>query len=157
VEPTTTDLSALVHGVVAAHRDERGPLLVILHEIQARLGHLDPEVVPLVAAELNLSRAEVHGVVTFYHDFRSEPSGRSVVKLCRAEACQSVGAEELVGQVEQALGIKLGATTPDGAVTLDQAFCLGNCALGPAGLIDGRLRGRLDEDQVLTAVRGGGR
>ncbi|WP_329108084.1 formate dehydrogenase subunit gamma [Micromonospora sp. NBC_01699] len=133
-----------VRALVAAHRGDRGALLPILHRIQAEFGWIDPDVVPVLAVELNLSRADVHGVVTFYTDFRSEPAGRTTVKLCRAEACQSVGAEKVVAHAEQVLGIKVGQTTPDGSVTLEQVFCLGNCALGPAAQINGRVVGRLD-------------
>ncbi len=149
----TVNLSELVRSVVDSHRHERGPLLVILHDIQDRLGYIDPDVVPLVAAELNLSRADVHGVVTFYKDFRSEPAGRLKLQVCRAEACQSVGAEQLVAQLEQWLGIKVGQTTPDGSTTLDQVFCLGNCALGPSAQINGRVYGRLDRDRVVDMAR----
>ncbi|MEV4625933.1 formate dehydrogenase subunit gamma [Micromonospora sp. NPDC049523] len=133
-----------VRALVAAHRGDRGALLPILHRIQAEFGWIDQQVVPVLAAELNLSRADVHGVITFYTDFRSEPAGRTTVKLCRAEACQSVGAEKVVAHAEQVLGIKVGQTTPDGSVTLEQVFCLGNCALGPAAQVNGRVVGRLD-------------
>jgi formate dehydrogenase subunit gamma len=149
----TVNLVELVRSVVDTHRHERGPLLVILHELQDRLGYIDPEVVPLLATELNLSRADVHGVVTFYKDFRSEPPGRLKLQVCRAEACQSMGAEQLVAQLEQWLGIKVGGTTPDGSTTLDQVFCLGNCALGPSAQINGRVYGRLDRDRVVEIAR----
>jgi formate dehydrogenase subunit gamma len=149
----TVNLPELVRSAVDSHRHERGPLIEILHEIQHRLGYIDPEVVPLLAAELNLSRADVHGVVTFYHDFRSEPAGRVTLKMCRAEACQSMGAERLVAQVEQSLGIKVGGTTADGTTTLDQVFCLGNCALGPSGQINDRVYGRLSRDRVLALLQ----
>jgi formate dehydrogenase subunit gamma len=142
-----------VRAIVAAHREDRGALLPILHAIQAEFGYLDQEMVPVLAAELNISRADLHGVITFYTDFRSEPAGRTSVRLCRAEACQSVGADRLVAHAEQVLGIKVGQTTPDGSVTLDQVFCLGNCALGPAAQVNGRLHGRLDParlDAVLA-------
>jgi formate dehydrogenase subunit gamma len=153
MQATTTELAELVRSVVAEHRDERGPLLLVLQTLQERLGRLDPAVVPLVAAELNLSRADVHGVVTFYHDFHAEPHGRVTVRLCRAEACTSVGATELVDRVQAALGVAIGETSADGSVTLDQVFCLGNCALGPSGQVNGRVHGRLDLDRVLDAVR----
>lgn len=146
-------LPDLVRSIVDAHRDERGPLLVVLQEIQARLGWLDPEVIPLVAAELNLSRADVHGVATFYRDFHSAPPGRVTLRICRAEACKSVGAEDLVARAESALGVKMGGTTPDGSTTLDQVFCLGNCALGPSAQVNGRVYGRLEPDHVLDVVR----
>jgi formate dehydrogenase subunit gamma len=126
--------------------------LPILHRIQAEFGYVDSDVVPVLAAELNISRADVHGVVTFYTDFRSEPAGGTVLKLCRAEACQSVGAERLVAHAEQVLGIKIGQTTPDGSVTLEQVFCLGNCALGPAGQINERVQGRLSPARLDTLL-----
>jgi formate dehydrogenase subunit gamma len=138
-----TSVTDRVRALVAVHRGDRGALMPILHRIQAEFGYVDPDVVPVLAAELNISRADVHGVVTFYSDFRSEPAGETVLKLCRAEACQSVGAEQLVAHAEQVLGIKVGQTTPDGSVTLEQVFCLGNCALGPAGQVDDQVRGRL--------------
>ncbi|XVU28821.1 formate dehydrogenase subunit gamma [Actinoplanes sp. CA-054009] len=137
-----------MRALVAAHRGDRGALLPILHRIQAEFGYVDPDVVPVLAAELNISRADVHGVVTFYSDFRSEPAGQTVLKLCRAEACQSVGAERLVAHAEQVLGVKVGQTTPDGSVTLEQVFCLGNCALGPAGQVNDQVRGRLSPERL---------
>ena len=149
----TANLPELVRSVVDSHRRERGPLLVILHEIQHRLGFIDPDAVPLIAKELNLSRADVHGVVTFYKDFRSEPAGRVALNVCRAEACQSVGAEQLVAKLEDALGVKVGGTTADGSTTLDQVFCLGNCALGPSAQINGRVYGRLDWQRVIALLR----
>jgi formate dehydrogenase subunit gamma len=143
-----------VRAVIDAHRGDRGALMPILHGLQAEFGYVSQEMVPIVAHELNLSRADVHGVITFYHDFRSEPAGRTVVRLCRAEACQSVGAEKLVEHAQQVFGIKLGQTTPDGTVTLEQVFCLGNCALGPAAQINGRMHGRLDENRLDALILG---
>jgi formate dehydrogenase subunit gamma len=141
-----------VRAVVAAHRDERGALLPILHDLQDQFGYLDREVVGMVAAELNLSRADVHGVVSFYSDFHTEPAGRASLRVCRAEACQSVGAEALLAHVEQVLGIKAGQTTPDGTISLDQVFCLGNCALGPAVQLNGRTHGCLDPARLDTLL-----
>lgn len=151
--PGEGDLALLVRDVVAHHAGERGPLLVVLHTLQERLGYVPTDAVPLLARELNLSRADVHGVVTFYHDFRSEPAGRHTVELCRAEACQSVGAEALVAELEQELGCKTGSTTAGGAITLQQVFCLGNCALGPSGRIDGRVHGRLTRDAIAELLK----
>jgi formate dehydrogenase subunit gamma len=148
VESPDASVKDRVRALVAAHRGDRGALLPILHRIQAEFGWIDPDVVPVLAVELNLSRADVHGVITFYTDFRSEPAGRTTVKLCRAEACQSVGAEKVVAHAEQVLGIKVGQTTSDGSVTLEQVFCLGNCALGPAAQINGRVVGRLDPQRL---------
>jgi formate dehydrogenase subunit gamma len=118
----------------------------VLHALQEEFGYIDPAAVPLVAKVLNLSRADVHGVITFYKDFRSTPPGASTVAVCRGEACQSMGAHELVEHACRSLGVEIGGTTPDGAVTLDQVFCLGNCALSPALLVDGRLVGRVDAE-----------
>ena len=131
-----------------AHAGERGALLPVLHALQREFGYVDPRAVPVVADVLNLSRAEVHGVVTFYRDFRSEPLGRRVVKVCRAEACQSVGADRLVSHVQERLGIGFGQSTADGAVSLDQVFCLGNCALGPSVMVDGIVQGRVDPPRL---------
>lgn len=142
----------VVRAVVDEHRDEPGNLLVVLLDLQERLGHLDPALVPLVARELNLSRAEVHGVLSFYRDLRTTPPATVRVRLCRAEACASVGAEALVRDVGERLGADLGGTTPDGEVSLEEVFCLGNCALGPSGQVDGRVHGRLDADRVLDLV-----
>ncbi len=120
-----------------------GALLPIFHRIQERLGHVPEAALPEIAEQLNLSRAEVHGVMSFYHDFRSTPPGRCVVKICRAEACQAMGADALVAHAEQVLGTPLHSTSADGATTLDATYCLGNCALSPAVLIDGHLKGRV--------------
>jgi formate dehydrogenase subunit gamma len=142
---------ALVRDIVATHRGQRGALLPILHAVQEALGCVPPEVIPVLADELNLSRADVHGVVSFYHDFRSEPAGRTVVRICRGEACQAVGAHRLVNHLQRSRGVALGETSPDGSVTVEQVFCLGNCALGPAAQVNGRLQGRLDEVR-LSAI-----
>ncbi|HEV7899341.1 MAG TPA: formate dehydrogenase subunit gamma [Planosporangium sp.] len=147
-------LEQQVRSVVAAHRGERGALLPILHGIQSELGHVDPAVIPILADELNLSRAEVYGVVTFYHDFRQTPPGRTTVRICRAEACQAVGAAALADHAQARLGLSFGETSADGAVTLEQAFCFGNCALGPAVQVGDRLHGRVDParlDSLLEA------
>jgi formate dehydrogenase subunit gamma len=120
-----------------------GALLPILHALQEEFGYIDPAAVPLVADALNISHAEVHGVISFYHDFRHEPPGRHVLKVCRAEACQSMGCDRLIAHVEKKLGVKLGETTDDGSFTVGQVFCLGNCALSPAVMLDGRPYGRV--------------
>lgn len=131
-----------------------GAAMPILHALQNEFGYVDREAVPLIADALNLSRAEVHGTVTFYHDFRERPAGHRVIKLCRAEACQAVGCEGLVDHLTRRHGIAVDATTPDGALTIETVYCLGNCALGPAALVDGELVGRLDADS-LSALCGG--
>ncbi len=122
---------------------EPGPLLEILHAVQEQLGCVPPEAVPRIAEALNLSRAEVHGVVSFYHHFRRAPAGRTHVQLCRAEACQSMRARELEAHATATLGVKMGETTVDGRVTLDAVYCLGNCACAPAILVNGELHGRV--------------
>ncbi|WP_374450221.1 formate dehydrogenase subunit gamma [Stella sp.] len=138
-------------------RGLEGPLLPILHAILDRFGHVDDRAVPLIADVLNLSRAEVHGVVGFYHDFRRAPAGRHVVRQCRAEACQAMGGEALATGLERAYGIPFGQTTPDGRVTLEAVYCLGNCALSPAAMVDGELVGRADADAILARTGGGAR
>jgi formate dehydrogenase subunit gamma len=143
---------ALVREIAASHRGQRGALLPILHAVQEALGCVPPEAIPVLADELNLSRADVHGVVSFYHDFRSAPAGRTVVRICRGEACQALGAERLVSHLQDTCGMSLGQTSPDGSLTVEQVFCLGNCALGPAAQVNGRLRGRLDGARLSSIV-----
>jgi formate dehydrogenase subunit gamma len=140
--------------LIAERTHLAGACLPILQAIQDSFGHVPDAAVKLVAEALNLSRAEVHGVVSFYHDFRSAPPGRRVVKLCRAEACQSVGVEALASTLVRDLGIGFGETTADGAVTLETVYCLGNCACGPAALIDGELHGRLDAGRLRDLIAG---
>ena len=120
-----------------------GALLPILHALQEEFGYIDSAATPMIADALNISQAEVHGVLGFYHHFRHKPAGRHVLWICRAESCQSMGCEKLVEQVERKAGIKIGETTPDGSLTVEQVFCLGNCALSPAVLLDGQPYGRV--------------
>lgn len=143
--------------VVAAHATREGALLPILHDLQEAFGYIPEPAVPLVAEALNLSRAEVHGVVTFYHDFRAAPAGRHVLKLCQAEACQSCGCDTLASRAEKALGIRLGETTADGRITLESVYCLGLCATAPSAMIDGRVVGRLDETKLDGLLAEAGR
>jgi formate dehydrogenase subunit gamma len=138
--------------ILAAHRGLEGPLLPILHAVQAAFGYIPDAALPQIALGLGLSKAEVHGVVSFYHDFREKPAGRHVLKLCRAEACQAMGADRVAGAVKAALGIDWHETTPDGRVTLEPVFCLGLCACGPAAMVDGRLVGRCDEGIVAEVA-----
>jgi NADH:ubiquinone oxidoreductase 24 kD subunit len=141
-----------VLAIVAAHRAERGPLLPILHDIQADFGFIDPRCVPIVAEALNVSRAEVHGVITFYRDFRSTPVGAVEVRICGAEACQSVGADGLIADAEKRFGIPVGKTTADGRLTLTEVFCLGDCALGPAVMIDSEVHGLMDGERLARLI-----
>ena len=150
--------SDAVDAALAAHRDTPGGLLPILHAIQATVGHVPPAAVPVIADALNLSRADVHGVVSFYHDFRDRPAGRHVIKVCRAEACQSVGAEALVAHACRQLGVALHGTAADGSITLDPVYCLGNCALAPAVQVDGTVHGRVTPamfDALMQGLREG--
>jgi formate dehydrogenase subunit gamma len=130
--------------IIDAHRAQEGAALPILRALQDVFGHVPSDAIPLVAEALNLTRAEVHGIVTFYHDFREAPPGRHVLKLCRAEACQSMGADDLGQEARQRLRVDWGGTTSDGSVTLEPVFCLGLCACAPAAMLDGKLVGRLD-------------
>ena len=134
--------------LIAQHAGRDGALLPILHDFQSTFGCIPDLAVPAIADALNLSRAEVHGVVTFYHDFRRAPAGRHVLKLCRAEACQSCGGDGLAARAESLLGIKLGDTTANGSVTVEAVYCLGLCSTAPAAMFDGRVVGRLDRAKL---------
>lgn len=125
-------------------KDKPGALLPILHALQDRFGYVDELAVPVIAQELNLSRAEVHGVITFYHEFRREAPGRHILRICRAEACQSMGCTSLVDHIRQRLNVDFHHTTKDGMFTLEAVYCLGNCACSPAVMIDGEVYGRVD-------------
>ncbi len=147
-----TDLSDRIDQILQDHMALEGPLLPILHAVKSGFGHIPQAAIPQIAKGLNLSKAEVHGVVSFYHDFRQAPAGRHVLKLCRAEACQAMGADRLAGAVQAALGIDWHETTPDGRVTLEPVFCLGLCACGPAAMVDGRLVGRCEPSIVAEVA-----
>jgi formate dehydrogenase subunit gamma len=147
--PTDTDT---VRRIVADLKGRPGPLIEILHAIQAALGYVPEGAIPVVAEGLNLSRAEVHGVVTFYHYFRHTPPGKHIVSLCQAEACQSMGAEGLTSHAKQRLGVDFHETTSDGRFSLEPVYCLGNCACSPAAMIDGRLYGRLTPERFDAMI-----
>ncbi len=138
--------------IIAEHATREGATLVILHALQEAFGHVPEAAIPMVAEALNLSRAEVYGVFTFYHDFRHKPAGRHVLKLCRAEACQAAGADALAARAEAKLGVCLGDTTADDRVTLEPIYCLGLCATAPSAMLDGRVVGRLDENRLDALV-----
>jgi formate dehydrogenase subunit gamma len=138
--------------IIAEKKAMPGSLLPILHALQAEFGYIDREAEPLVAAALNISRAEVHGVVTFYHDFREQPEGRHVLKLCRAESCQAAGGDGLAARAEQLLGIPFGGTTADGRITLEAVYCLGLCSVSPSAMLDGKVHARLDEKALDALV-----
>ena len=129
-----------------------GPLLEVLHGVQRDLGYIPPPAVPLIAEELNLSRAEVHGVISFYHHFRSVPPGRHIVQICRAESCQAMGAERLAEHAVRRLGIDFEQTTADGAVSLHRVYCLGQCACSPAIMIDEEVFGRVTPERFDELV-----
>ncbi|MFC3074994.1 formate dehydrogenase subunit gamma [Shinella pollutisoli] len=152
VHVTGNDVDERTLAIVRALKGLEGPLLPILHEIQAEFGYVPQECLPVIARELNLSRAEVHGVVTFYHDYRDHPAGRHVLKLCRAEACQSMGGDDLAERVKALLGIDFHQTTLDGAVTLEPVYCLGLCSCAPAAMLDGAVHGRLDIDGAKDLI-----
>ena len=124
-------------------KDLPGATLPILHSLQEEFGYVDQKAIPLIADALALSRAEVVGVIKFYHDFRETPPGHHALKVCRAESCQAMGCDSLVSHIESKLGVSMGETTADGAITIETVYCLGNCALSPAVLLDGRLYGRV--------------
>jgi formate dehydrogenase subunit gamma len=124
----------------------------MLHALQEAFGYVPEPAIPMIAQALNLSRAEVHGVFTFYHDFRHQPAGRRVLKLCRAEACQAAGGDALAARAEAKLGVAMGHTTADERVTLEPIYCLGLCATAPSAMLDGRVVGRLDEARIDALV-----
>jgi formate dehydrogenase subunit gamma len=130
--------------IAAAHGNRPDALLEMLHDLQHEIGSIPEAALPVLAKALNLSRAEVHGVVSFYHDFRRSPAGRHVIKVCRAESCQSMQGNELADTAQKTLKVEFGETTSDGAITLEAVYCLGNCALSPAIMVDGKLVGRVD-------------
>jgi formate dehydrogenase subunit gamma len=142
--------------IAAEHGNAPDALIEILHQVQAELGYVPEAAVPALAEALNLSRAEVHGVVTFYHDFRRKPPGRHVLKICRAEACQAMGCEELVARAEGYLGIACGGTSADGRVTFEPVYCLGLCATGPSAMLDGQPVGRLTAPKLDALLKDAG-
>jgi formate dehydrogenase subunit gamma len=148
-EPWNVDRA---RSILAEFDGGEGPLLPMLHALQETFGCVPEEAAPLIADKLNLSRAEVHGVITFYHDFRRKPAGQHVLKVCRAEACQSVGCDSLIARAEAKLGVSIGNTTADGRVTFEPIYCLGLCAMAPSAMLDGRVVGRLNEKRIDALV-----
>ncbi len=146
------DVKAIIEGL----KDKPGPLLPILHAIQDRLGYVPPDTVPVIARDLNLSRAEVHGVITFYHYFRETPPGRQTVYVCRAESCQAMGSEALEEHARQRLGVDYHENTADGGFTLEPVYCLGNCACSPSIMVGKDVYGRVTPerfDEILDAAQ----
>lgn len=148
-----TDVKSLA--ICAAHGNRPDELLEILHALQHNLGYVPESTLPVIANALNLSRAEVHGVVSFYHDFKREPQGRYTIKICRAEACQAMGTDKLCDHAEKKLGAEFGGTSKDGKYTVEAVYCLGNCALSPAVMIGDDLYGRVDPkrfDEIVASL-----
>ena len=139
-------------GIISEHTHLEGATLPILHALQETFGYVDEQAVPLIADALNLSRAEVHGCITFYHDFRRAPAGRHQVKLCRAEACQAMGSDALHAEILAGLGIDWHGTTADGRITIEPVYCLGLCANGPGALVDDLPVARLTTDGLEAAL-----
>ena len=152
MQPAGTQVASRTTAIIEELKGLEGPLLPILHEIQEEFGHVPTESLPVIAEALNISNAEVHGVVTFYHDYRAHPAGRHVLKVCRAEACQSMGGDAIAAQIQQRLGIGFHETTKDNSVTLEPVYCLGLCACSPAAMLDGEVIGRLDADKIDEIV-----
>lgn len=151
--PLPPEQRAAVEAALQAHARRPGPLLPVLHAVQDALGYVPAATVPAIAQGLNLSRAEVHGVLSFYHYFRQERPGRQVLHLCRAEACQALGAGRLEAHVKRRLGIGFGQTTADGAFSLEPVYCLGNCACGPSLMVGEELHGRVGAEDFDALAR----
>jgi len=149
--PPDPDLSDL-EGIITAYSHLEGPLLPILHAVQAEYGYIPAGAHAPIAAAMNITKAELHGVISFYHDFRNAPAGRHVLKICRAEACQAVGANALSEKTLSLLGLDWHGTTADGRVTVEPVYCLGLCATGPAAMVDGRVIGRATPDRLVEEV-----
>ena len=147
-------LKEIVESAIESHSGKIGALLPVLHSIQDKLGHIPPESIPMIGRAMNLSRAEVHGVMSFYHDFRSEPAGEHILHLCRAEACQAMGSRELEDHVKERLGIDYGETTSDGLFTLEPVYCLGNCACSPSLRVNDDLHARVTAETFDELIEG---
>lgn len=151
---------AVVEAISSELKPRPGALMLILREVQERFGYIPRDSVPIIADALNLSRAEVHGVASFYHDFRHHPPGRNIIRLCRAESCQAMGGFALADHARRQLGVGFGETTPDGEFTLEPVYCLGNCGCSPAAVVNGELHGRVSAerfDELMAEIRGGRR
>jgi formate dehydrogenase subunit gamma len=154
MQASAYSLVELVESVVNEHAKRVGPLMLVLHAVQDRLGYVPAEAISLIAASLNLSRAEVHGVMHFYHDFRSEPAGEHVIQVCRAEACQAMGGRALEAHAQKRLNTSFGKTSADGRFTLDPVYCLGNCACAPSIRINDDIHARVTPDRFDQLLDG---
>lgn len=153
---STQEINATIHALVALHQRQPGALLPLLHAIQDSIGFIPEAAYAPISKALALSVAEVHGVVTFYHHFRTHPAGRHVVQICRAESCQAMGSEALEAHAKKCLNVDYHQTTADGAITLDPVYCLGNCALSPSVMVDDEIYGRVsaaDLDALIAEAR----
>ena len=148
----STEISDIVSEIITKNQSLEGPLLPILHDVQAAFGHIPDAARRPIAEALNITEAELHGVISFYHDFRREPAGKHVLKMCRAEACQAVGGNNVSAQVLEKLGLSWGETSADGRITVEPIYCLGLCACGPAAMVDGQLMGRATAEELLAEV-----
>lgn len=153
LQPSVQQVRDRVIAIVDERSGLEGPLLPILHDVQEEFGHVPADAVRTIADRLNLSRAEVHGVMSFYHDFREEPAGRHVLKICRAEACQAMGGDRIGERARAELGVDWHETGADGSVTIEPVYCLGLCACAPAAMVDGRVVGRVDDDRLDAVLR----
>jgi formate dehydrogenase subunit gamma len=150
----------MIDDIAAGLADKPGALMLVLHAVNERVGYIPVEAVPAIARALNLSRAEVHGVISFYHDFRTKMPGRKIIRVCRAESCQAMGAVTLAAHIEARLGIAFGQTSANGDFTLEPVYCLGNCACSPAIVVGDDLYGRVTPDrfdEILVLVSRAGR
>lgn len=148
MQPASTEIASRTASIVHDMKGLEGPLLPILHGVQEEFGYVPQDALPVIAEALNISNAEVHGVVSFYHDYRKHPAGRHVLKVCQAEACQSMGSDAVAARLQQLLGIGFHETAKDGSVTLEKVYCLGLCACAPSAMLDGQPIGRLDADRI---------
>lgn len=145
-----------IDAIIDLHQAKRGPLLPILHAVQEAFGFIPTDAVAIIAKRLNLSRAEVHGVISFYHDFKHEARGKNIVKICRAEACQSMGSRDLEQHAHKSLGLEYGETSEDGLITLEPVYCLGNCACSPSVSVNQKVYARVDVkrfDQIVAGLQ----
>ena len=155
---TAIQIQQVMHSALSNMPDEQASLLPILHEIQDKLGYVPKDCVPAIAEHLHLSRAEVHGVITFYHHFRQSPPAKHVLRVCRAEACQSMGGNELAAHATQSLATEFHGDTADGAITLEPVYCLGNCACAPSVMVGDTVHGRVSPerfDDIVAGLRSG--
>ncbi len=141
-----------IDSILERHKDREGPLMPILHDIQHEFGHIPSEVIEPISEATGQSHAEIYGVISFYHDFKTTPEGTHKVQICRAEACQSVGAEALVKDMLSAFGLEDFGTTPDGKVTIEAVYCLGLCPLSPSAMVNGKPMARASVKKVQGAV-----